>query len=71
MKILVVGLQKQAQIMSATFELISAARQIGEDLTTVVLAADAAAVAEPLTSRGGGQVVAVSNPALELFNDEN
>ena len=70
MKILVVGLQKQAQIMSATFELISAARQIGEDLTTVVLAADAAAVAEPLTSRGGGQVVAVSNPALELFNDE-
>lgn len=70
MKILVVGLQKNAQIMSATFELISAARQVGEDITTAVLAGDAEAVAEPLTSRGGGKVVAVSNPALESFNDE-
>jgi len=70
MKILVVGLQKNARIMSATFELITAARQITDDITTVVLAGDASAVAEPLASRGGGQVVAVSNPALEFFNDE-
>jgi electron transfer flavoprotein alpha subunit len=70
MKVLVVGLAKKAQIMSATFELITAARQVADDVTTAVLAADAGAVAEPLTTRGGGVVVAVSNPALEAFNDE-
>ncbi len=70
MNILVVALQKNSQLMPASFELISAAGQIGGEITTAVLAADAQPLAEQLASRGGGKVLAVSNPALEHFNDE-
>lgn len=70
MKILVVALHKNSRIMPVTYELLTAARQIGGEVATAVLASDAKSLSEPLTARGGGQILAVSNPALEFFNDE-
>ena len=70
MNILVVALQKNAKLMPVSFELLSAAGQLGGEITTVVLAADARPLAEQLAARGGGKVLAVSAPALEHFNDE-
>ena len=70
MKILLVALQKKGQVMSTAYELISAARQLGGDLSTAILAGQADNLAAELAKRGGGKVLAVSNPALEHFNDE-
>lgn len=70
MNILLVALQKKGQIMSAAFELISAAKQLGGGVTTVVMAGQADPLAKELAARGGGKVLAVSNPTLEHFNDE-
>ena len=70
MNILLVALQKDSKLFSASFELISAAKKLGGDITTVVMAGKADDMASELASRGGGKVLAVSNPALEHFNDE-
>jgi len=70
MKILLVALQKKGQVMSTAYELISAARQLGGDLSTAVLAGQAESIAAELATRGAGKVLTVSNPALEPFNDE-
>ena len=70
MKILVVALHKNSRIMPVTYELLTAARQIGGEVATAVLARDVESLSEPLTAHGGGQILAVSNPVLEFFNDE-
>ncbi|MBD3258816.1 electron transfer flavoprotein subunit alpha/FixB family protein [candidate division GN15 bacterium] len=70
MKTLVVALHKNGQIGSVTYELISAAAQIGGDLHTALLAEDPGSMAGELSSRGAGKILAVSNPALKHFNDE-
>ena len=70
MKALVIGQQKQSKLSGISFELIGAARSIGAELQSVILAANAAPLAEELASHGGGQVLAVSHPKLEAFNDE-
>ncbi len=70
MNILVVALQKSSQLMPVSFELLTAARQLGGGVTTVVLAADAQPLASQLAARGGGKVLAVSNTALQHFNEE-
>lgn len=70
MKVLVIGQQKQSKLSGISFELIGAARSIGADIQTVILAADASPLAEELANHGGGQVLAVSHPKLEAFNDE-
>lgn len=70
MKILVVALQKNSKVLPVSYELISAARQIGGDLFSAILAADAPPFGEQLAARGGGRVLTVSNPSLEAFNDE-
>jgi electron transfer flavoprotein alpha subunit len=66
----VVALQKNSQLMPVSFELLTAARQLGGSVTTAILAADAQPLAAQLASRGGGKVLAVSNPALQHFNEE-
>lgn len=70
MKILTVALQKEGKLVPASFELITAARNLGGELFTAVLAEDAKSIASELASRGAGKVLAVSNPALKYFNDE-
>lgn len=70
MKILAVALQKNGKLLPTSFELIQAARSLGGELTTVILAENAQPLAEELVSRGGGKVLAVSEPGLKDFNDE-
>ena len=70
MKILTVALQKDGKLVSASFELIEAAKSLGGELFTVVMAENASPLAEELSSRGGGKVLAVSHPQLKYFNDE-
>jgi len=70
MNVLVVALQKNSQLMSVSYELVTAARQLGDGVTTAILASDAQPMASQLAARGGGRVLAVSNPALQHFNEE-
>ena len=70
MKILIVALQKEGKLAPASFELIEAAKSLGGEIFTAILAENADTLASELASRGGGKVLAVSDPKLKLFNDE-
>ena len=70
MKILNIALQKDDKNISTSFELIEAAKALGGEVYTAILAKDAQAAAEELASRGGGKVLAVSHSSFEYFNDE-
>jgi electron transfer flavoprotein alpha subunit len=50
--------------------LLEAAKKIGGDIITAILAEDAAPLAADLASKGGGTVLAVSNSNLKFINDE-
>ncbi len=70
MKTLVVALQKDGKLVSASLEAIEAAKSVGGELFTSVLAADAAGLSAGLASKGGGKVLAVSDPTLRYFTDD-
>ncbi len=70
MNILVVALHKDNKPVSATYELIEAAKGLGGDIFTAYFAEDASSGAEELAKRGGGKVLAVSNGAFTYYNDE-
>lgn len=70
MKTLIIALQKDGQLLSPTFELISAANGLGGETTSLVLAENAAPLAEKIAASGGGTVTALSHPQFKLFNDE-
>ncbi len=70
MKILAVSLQKEGKLLPVSFELLEAAKSLGGELYTVVLAENADGLASELASRGGGKVLAVSHPNLRSYNDE-
>ena len=70
MRILTVALQKDGELVPTSFELIEAAKSLGGEIITLILAENAQPLAEQLSSRGGGKVIAISNPALKYFNDE-
>jgi len=70
MKTLIVALQKDGKLVSASYELIEAAKALGGELYTVILADSADGLAGDLAARGGGKVLAVSDPGLKHFNDE-
>lgn len=70
MKLLVIAFQKDGHPTSASFEVLTAAQSTGADISTAILAEDAATAANELASRGGGSVLAVSNPALKFVNEE-
>ncbi len=70
MKTLIVALQKEGKLVPATYELIEAAKSLGGEICTAVLAENADSLASELASRGGGKVLAVSDAKLKTFNDE-
>ncbi len=70
MKILAIALQKDGKPASASFEILTAVHSTGAELYTAILAADAQLLAKELAARGGGTVLAVSNPALKFVNEE-
>ncbi|MEW6050068.1 MAG: electron transfer flavoprotein subunit alpha/FixB family protein [Candidatus Zixiibacteriota bacterium] len=70
MKILAIALLKDGKLLSASFETIEAAKSLGGELLTAVLAESAETPAEELAARGGGKLLAISHPSLKYFNDE-
>jgi electron transfer flavoprotein alpha subunit len=70
MKVLIIALQKNGSPVSASYELIGAAKSISSDISTVYMAESANDSAQALASRGGGKVLAVSNPLFKYFNEE-
>jgi len=70
MKALLIAEQKEGNLSNVSLELITAAKEIGAEIMTAVLAESADSIASTLASKGGGKVLAVSNPALKYFNDE-
>ncbi len=69
-KVLLVAEQKNGKLSPASLELITAARKIEAEITTAILADNAASLAAEIAAKGGGQVFAVSHPSLKFFNDE-
>ncbi len=70
MKILNIALQKDGKLTASSYELIEAAKSLGGEIQTLILAENALPLAEDLASHGGGKVIAVSNPALKFVNDD-
>ncbi len=70
MKILNIALQKDGKLTASSYELIEAAKSLGGEIFTLVLAENASDIAQDLASRVGGKVIAVSNPALKFVNDD-
>ncbi|MEA2031831.1 MAG: electron transfer flavoprotein subunit alpha/FixB family protein [candidate division Zixibacteria bacterium] len=70
MKTLIVALQKDGKLASATYELIEVAKGLNSEIYTAILSDNAETLASELAERGGGKVLAISNPNLKSFNDE-
>lgn len=70
MKILTIALQKNGNLLNASYELISAANQLGGEVYTLIMAENASEMATQLANAGGGKVLAISNPALKFVNED-
>jgi len=70
-KVLTVAEQKNGKLSNVSFELITVAVKTGGEIMTACLAESADAMAAELASRGGGKVLAVSDPGLKYYNDES
>ncbi len=70
MNILTIAIQKNDQVVSASYELIEAAKQLSGNIVTVVLGNSISQAAAELASRGGGKVLSYSDERLRFFNDE-
>lgn len=69
-KVLTIAEQKDGKLSNVSYELITAAKKLGGEIMTACLGDSADGIARELASRGGGTVLAVSDAALEHFNDE-
>lgn len=69
MKIFVIALQKEGQLLPASLEAVQAAKSLGGELFTIILC-KCTKPADQLASAGAGQVLSVTNDALGFFNDE-
>jgi electron transfer flavoprotein alpha subunit len=70
MNILSVAIHKDNKLSGATLEVLGVAKSLGGECLTVVLAEAAQPLAEELAAKGGGKVLAVSDPVFSQFNDE-
>jgi electron transfer flavoprotein alpha subunit len=69
MKILTIAEQKDNSLSNVSFESIGAARSLGADVLTALLAAEAGDMAQKLSAKGI-KVFAFINPELRYFQDE-
>jgi len=65
--LLVAEIQKGA-IREASYELVSFAKKLGGDVSSVVIGSGIAGEAEALAKRGGGKVYVIDDPALANYN---
>lgn len=70
MTILAIAQHKAGKLAPVSLEVIEAAKSLGGELVTVVLAEQAGEMARQLAAAGGGKVLAVSHPTLKDFNDQ-
>lgn len=70
MNILNIALQKDGKLVSASYELIEAAKSLGGEIYTAILAENSDDMAADLAAAGGGKVLAVSAGDLKYFNEE-
>jgi len=70
MKVLTIALHKNDNPVSASFELLGAAKAFSHDILTVFLSENSETGAKDLASRGGGKVLALSHPMFKYFNEE-
>lgn len=69
-KVLAIAEQKDGKLSNISYELLTVAAATGGEVITACLAEAADGLAAELAARGGGKVLAVSNPALKYCNDE-
>jgi electron transfer flavoprotein alpha subunit len=69
-KVLIFAEQKEGKLSNSSFELISAAKKIGGEIITTCLGENVDGITRDLANRGGGKVLAITNPALRYFNDD-
>lgn len=70
MKILNIALHKDGKLQSGSYEIITAARELGGEVSTVIGAPNAEELGGELAARGGGKVLAVTHDSLANFNDD-
>ncbi|MFH1688140.1 MAG: electron transfer flavoprotein subunit alpha/FixB family protein [bacterium] len=70
MKTLIIALQKEGKLLPGSFEMVTAAQELGGEIISAVLADSAEPLANELAGRGGGKVLAVSHGSLANFNDQ-
>ncbi len=66
-KILIVGEVQNGQLLEATLELVTLARNVGGELSSLVIGSGVAAVAEELSKKGGGKVLLADDAFLENY----
>lgn len=69
-KVLTIAEQKDGKLSNISYELLTVAAATGGEVMTACLAETADGMAGELAAKGGGKVLAVSNPALKYCNDE-
>lgn len=69
-KVLTIAEQKNGKLSNISYELLTVASASGGEVLTACLAETADGLASELAAKGGGKVLAVSNPALKYCNDE-
>ena len=70
MNILTIAIQKNDKVVSASYEMIEAAKRLNGNIITAVLGSSVSEAAAELASRGGGNVLSYSDKRLKFFNDE-
>ncbi len=69
-KVLIVAELQKGALREATLELVSVARGLGGELTSLVLGKGVGGVAEDLAKKGGGKVLVADQPALESYSSD-
>ncbi len=66
-KTLIVGEVQKGGLREATLELVTLARKLGGDVTSLVIGNGVGAVAEDLAKKGGGKVLLADDPSLAAY----
>ena len=70
LRVLTIAEQKDGKLSNVSYELLTVAAATGGEVFTACLGESADGLASELAAKGGGKVLAVSNPALKYCNDE-
>ncbi|MCP4005149.1 MAG: electron transfer flavoprotein subunit alpha/FixB family protein [bacterium] len=69
-KTLIVGEIQNGGLRESTLELVALARKLGGDVSSVVIGSGIGGVAEELSSKGGGKVLAADDGSLENYTSD-